>query len=227
MKPRGSTKRNIAITLLEISVVIAVLAILVALLLPFLTATKRKSSRIGCVQNLKQIGLAYRIWAGDNNDLFPMGVSVTNGGSMEAVRMGDVAITFQVMSNELSTPKILVCRGDGIERGDTNRAPAIDFGKVSNSNISYFVGVDVTNDANPLLTISGDSNLQLGGKTAMPGLLSISTKDSAAWDSTRHAYYGYTGNLGFADGSVQSLTITGLRNSLIQTGLATNRLAIP
>jgi type II secretory pathway pseudopilin PulG len=227
MKPRCSTKRNVAITLLEIGVVIVVLAILTAVVLPFLATTKRTSSRIGCVQNLKQIGLAYRIWSGDNNDFFPMGISVTNGGSLEAVRMGDVATTFQVMSNELSTPKILVCRGDGIERGDTNRMPATDFSKVSNSNISYFVGVDVTNDANPLLIISGDSNLQLGGKTAKSGLLLVGTSHRVAWDSGRHVYYGYNGNLGFADGSVQSLTISGLRSSFVQTGLATNRLAIP
>ena len=227
MKPRCSTKRNVAITSVEIIAIVVSLIILVVVLLPPLAAAKHKSSRTGCVQNLQRIGLAYRIWESDNGDRFPMGISVTNGGSMEAVQMGDVATTFQVMSNELSTPKILVCTGSGIDRGDTSRTYAIDFSKVSNSNISYFVGVDVTKEINPSLIISGDSNLKIGGKMARLGLLSISAKDSVAWDSTRHAHYDYDGNLGFADGSVQSIRSSGLRNSLIQTGLATNRLAIP
>ncbi|HEX5397992.1 MAG TPA: type II secretion system protein, partial [Verrucomicrobiae bacterium] len=161
---------------------------------------------------------AYRLWEGDNGDIYPMGISITNGGSMEMVQMGNVALTFQVMSNELSTPKILLCPNDA------SRVFATMFAGLANSNISYFVGVDVTNDMNPLLIISGDSNLQIGRKTAKSGLLSVWTNDPVTWDPTRHAHYG---NIGLADGSVQSVTDPRFKDCLTQTGIATNRFAIP
>ena len=224
MKPRLSRQRQTAMTLFEVGLVVAVVMILAALLLPTLSISRRRVSRISCINNLKQIGLAYRIWEGDNGDIYPMGISVTNGGTRELVQTGNVVVTFQVMSNELSTPKILICTGDGYNPGDTNATFATNFGTLSNSNISYFVGVDVTNDVNPQLILSGDCNFEIGGKPVKSGLLSIWTNDPVTWSPVRH---GTSGNLGFADGSVQSVSTTSLRSYFERTGFATNRLAIP
>jgi prepilin-type N-terminal cleavage/methylation domain-containing protein len=115
MKPRFSNQRNHALTLIEVLVVIVVLAILVTMLSPALDSRPFKSPRINCVNNLKQIGLAYVLWAGDHNDKFPMQVSIANtngGGTMELISTGNVLATFQIMSNELNTPKILYCTAD-------------------------------------------------------------------------------------------------------------------
>ena len=112
MKPRLSTRHETAMTLFEVGVVVAIVLILLAVLLPGIAKTRKTSSRVGCVNNLKQVGLAYRIWEGDNGDTYPMGISVTNGGSMEMVQTGNAILTFQVLSNELSTPKILICPAD-------------------------------------------------------------------------------------------------------------------
>jgi prepilin-type processing-associated H-X9-DG protein len=219
MKPRLSNKRNAAMTLFEVGVVIAIVMILVAVFLPKLARPHVNHARINCVNNLKQIGLAYRIWEGDNGDKYPMGISVTNGGSMETVATGDVVQSFLVMSNELSTPKILICRED------TARIMAPSFAGLANSNISYFVGVDVTNDAaNPQMIISGDCNFQIGGVPVKPGLRQFWTNDPVAWMATRHVN---AGNIGLADGSVQLTTSLKLRDFLQQTGLVTNRFAIP
>jgi hypothetical protein len=219
MKLRLAQKRNAAMTLFEVAIIIAVLLVLVAVFLPALHRPISRATRIVCVNNLKQIGLAYRIWAGDNGDIYPMGVSVTNGGSMEMVATGNVIRTFQVMSNELSIPKILICPDD------SSRFYAANFGDgLASSNISYFVSVDVTNAMNPQMILSGDRNLQIGGVPVKPGLQQLWTNDPVSWSASIHATVG---NIGLADGSVQQITTRMLRLSLQGTGFATNRFAIP
>ena len=218
MKPRLSKNHSAAMTLVEVMVVIVVVVILAAMFLPILASPKKKSSRLGCVNNLKQIGLTYRIWEGDNGDIFPMGISVTNGGSREMVVAGNVVQTYLLMSNQLSTPIILHCPEDLAATGTRS------FAGLAGSNISYFVGVDVTNDTNPQMIISGDDSFEIGGVPVKSGLLQLGTNDPVAWTAARHPN---AGNIGLADGSVQSVTINGLRTYLHQTGLATNRFAIP
>lgn len=218
MKMRCIQRRNGGMTLNEVLVVIVVLFILAAVLLPALRPHKHGGSYINCVNNLKQVGLAYRIWAGDNNDKYPMAVSITNGGTMELISTGTAWINFGVMSNELGSPKILHCPED------TSRTFATNFTTdLNNSKISYFVGLDA-DPAQPQMILSGDDNFAIGGVPIKSGLLELSTNAPIAWTAARHKL---TGNLALADGSVQSATINGLKQALQSTGVATNRLAIP
>lgn len=234
MKTQLAKQRNQALTFFELLVVIALLAVLVAMLLPTLAANMRRSARINCVSNLKQVNLSFRIWESDNNNLYPMGVSLTNGGAMELVATGNVAGCFQVMSNELSTTKILICPND------TNHTFATNFGNdFNNSHISYFVGVDVTNANNPNMVLDGDDNFTLNGSPVKLGIFQFSTNALIIWGPGRHGDVGlprhfwmppphiFFGNLGFADGSVAEESDSGLQAAFQSTGLATNRLAIP
>jgi len=218
MKLRLSTRRETAMTLFEVGVVVAVVLILAAVFLP--RARISHSPETYCINNLKQVGLAYRIWEGDNGDKYPMGISVTNGGSMEMVATGDVVQTFLSMSNELSTPKILLCPVDA------TRSAALTFdSRFGPRNISYFVGVNVTNDLNPQSVLSGDSDLALAGKSPFaPGLVALATNAPIEWSNSRHTHKG---NIGLADGSVQSVGNAQTRQIFIRTEMATNVLAIP
>ncbi len=218
MKLRLSPKHNAAMTLFEVGVVVAILLVLALIFLPALAASKRKSSKINCVNNLKQIGLAFRLWSGDNNDKYQMDISVTNGGAMEFASVGNVIEIFQVMSNELGTPKILLCNES------TNQVGATNFGSGLNSkNISCFVGVDAK-EIYPQMILSGDDNLLLKGVSVKSGLLEITNPTAVQWTQVRHSGGG---NIGFADGSAMQFSTARLTNVLGLTGVATNRLAIP
>ena len=218
MKPRISHQRNRALTRTDVVVVIAILAVLFVLLLPALVPVHNGRQRIRCVNNLRQIGITYQLWARDNNDKFPMQVSVTNGGTMELANGRDAWINFLVTSNILSNPKLLICPQD------TKSILATNFGRgFNNLNISYFVGLDA-NQTNPQMFLSGDDHFAISGVPVKSGLLLLATNAPVSWTAARHKFFG---NIGLVDGSVQQLTTDGLQRALKQTGVVTNRLAIP
>ena len=80
-----------AFTLIELLVVIAIIAILAALLLPALSRAKQQAQAMQCISNLKQLGLAWHMYAGENKDLLPINgnTGYQPGGGLNGPNPGD------------------------------------------------------------------------------------------------------------------------------------------
>jgi competence protein ComGC len=220
MRPTPVHKSE-AFTRIELIVVIVVLIVvfaLLALLLPALARAKGKSTRISCVNNLKQIGTAYRVWENDNGDRYPALQSMAKGGWNELLTNADQGFlcwtNYAIMANELGqAPKILVCPSD-------ERKPADTFANFANTNLSYFAVVSAA-DTQPQSLLGGDRNLGPGTK---PGPdygfspengkgndIAIPTNSQVCWSLKMHSAGSPAGagNILLGDGSAQQCTTAG------------------
>ena len=203
---------------LELLIVIVVVSFLTIILLPAFAVSHRprRSLRINCVCNLKQVGLAFRMWSDDNNNLYPMRALTNQAGGLLFADETNGFRYFQVMSNELSTPKVVVCPAD-------SRIAATNFTTdFSGLHLSYFVGLSA-DELHPNTLLSGDRNVTNGQKP-MHGILEVQNNQNIGWTSELHNGFG---NVGLGDGSVQQFTPNGLTAFVRNSGIATNRILLP
>src|SRR5262245_32806211 len=103
---RSTPSTSSGFTLIELLVVIAIIAILAGLLLPVLSQAKGKSQRVTCSNNLKQISVAMRLWADNNDGKFPWKVEQTlGGGKPNGTDNAKVNLQLSLVSNELVSTK--------------------------------------------------------------------------------------------------------------------------
>jgi type II secretory pathway pseudopilin PulG len=224
------------IELLVVVVVLLVLLTLATLLLPGLARAKAKATRISCINNQKEIGTAYRLWANDNGDLVPPQQIQSKGGWKDLLartNLGPICFTnYAIMHREFGeSPKLVICPSD-------ERQAASDFtNHFSNLSVSYFVGVSA-NDVYPQSIFGGDRNLGPGSVPAndygyspsngMGNDVAVPIVGPTCWSLKMHSD-GNTagaGNILLGDGSAQQVSSASFRmNWLRNAEPTTNRPA--
>jgi type II secretory pathway pseudopilin PulG len=209
-----------AFTLIELSMIVLVIALLAVLLLPALPQPRVKTQRIDCSINLKEIGTAYRDWAGDNGDLMPAQQTVKSNGWQDFLtnaNQGALCWTnYFLMQNQLGqSPKLLLCPAD-------ERTYATSFTNgFDNTHLSYFVGVNA-NDIYPQSIQGGDRNLGPGTtpdpdygfspKSGKGSDVTLPLTSHVSWSLKMHSARNPAGagNILLGDGSGQQCSSTAL-----------------
>jgi len=224
MKRSCRTLTKSGFTLIELLVVIAIIAILAGMLLPALSKAKAKGQRIACVNNLKQIGYGFRMFADDHEDRYPWMDADTTAG----VGAPDCWQHFYAIRDELVTPKVLICPSDRASGKmmaniwvDVNN-PEEDFVGLKGNALSFFIATEATPNF-VLNHLTGDYNI-IGKVTDcidakplhIPGVTDIDPTNTPPpqWENTVHVN---AGNMAMVDGSVQQLSQSQLTAHLHET----------
>lgn len=232
--------RNAAFTRADLLAIVVTLAMGVFAVLPALGQAKAKSRRVQCLSNQEGIGRAFRQFAFDHQNRFPMQVSTNEGGSAEYLGSQNTAGAvdtwrhFWALRNELSTHRILICPTD---LGRYEPTDWDDFAwrvTAKNGAISYGVGTGAQ-PGNPRMLLIADRsmvgrvgtlNIEFNSRATR---LNLGTNAQAlatlSWDA--RGMHQAAGNITRADGTVHLLTSERLRAALIESGDSRNNYAQP
>ena len=210
MQHRRATR---ALTFGELLVLLGVLALLAVLAGPRAFEPVRVRMRTAaCARQLKSIGVAFRLYANDQGNLYPN--ALIQEDSWQTNCNETLAYAWRRLSNELGSPRRLVCPGD-------TRFAAVNFQSVGPSNVSYFMSLDAL-PLTPEVLLAGDRNLSSNGVPIGSGLLSVGPQ--WALGATKALHQGVACLL-LVDGSVKRIRAnSGPNQGLV---VVSNRLAIP
>lgn len=202
-------------TLIELLVVIAIIAILAAMLLPALSRAKGKAQQMTCANNLKQVGVAMRLWADNNEGRYPWKVDQSRGGGMpNGTDNATVNFQLSIASNELASTKILLCPTD------VRRVWATNFTTISLTNVSYAL-CNEADEKRPRVFLAIDRNLTGFDFEALPDNINcfiLSSPNTGARTAKWRRGICHGANVGMgalSDGSVHQFNDSRLVQTLL------------
>jgi hypothetical protein len=224
---RGKVRGMAAFTRKDLVVVVLLVFGLVLFPIQMARRSNEKSKRLACVNNLKQIGVGYRIWANDHGSGFPDFTPQTKGSADGILYFTNATIRawtiYPTIASVLGrSPEILVCPTD-------ERKPAISGSAVANTNVSYFMCA-AADDSYPQSLLCGDRNVGPGtvpdpdyGFSPTSGKGNdVLIKGPVCWSLKMHS--GGTpqgaGDILLGDGSVQQASSSNLYGYWIKNALA-------
>jgi prepilin-type N-terminal cleavage/methylation domain-containing protein len=138
--------RSSGFTLVELLVVIGIIAVLVAILLPAMSRSREMARRTACLSNLRQVHMAFMLYAGENHDQVPLGYRTASkqyNSMMFSTTAGNRWVLFGLLysGGYISEPRILFCPSETNSKFDfdtsENSVPAPDVVPKSNVQSGY------------------------------------------------------------------------------------------
>jgi type II secretory pathway pseudopilin PulG len=217
MKTHSPPDANGGLTLIEILVILAVLAIALAMILPMQSRPDR-NPLAACLNHTKQIDLAFLMYAEDNNHKFPIRTSITNGGTMEFLARNQTFPHYQRLSGFIFDFGVFVCPSD------KTRQAASSYVTLTDTNLSYFLNADFPINNPSQSVLCGDRALQVNRQPINHGTLTFATNSVIAWTSELHPRRSA---LGFLDGHSEGPLTTDLNSIFQRQAIAAMRLSVP
>ena len=229
MKPttrqhEGSLRICLAFSRIELLALLVALIVLAGVALPLGSSQRTIASRseeLVCQANLRHIGRAFQLWGSDHDDQKPFLLDPSDGGIRGFGPANNVWYQFAYISNELATPRVLVCPSDtNTTRIAKSWANSPDGGFLNplyrNNSVSYFLSFHAFRD-DPRALLAGDRNMQANGSGACSyaGLSFVLVysvnQQTAIWSNSIH---GLEGNILFNDATVATMSSTEVQNAI-------------
>jgi prepilin-type N-terminal cleavage/methylation domain-containing protein/prepilin-type processing-associated H-X9-DG protein len=222
-RPRWLVPADDGMTLIELLVVIAIIAVLAALLLPTLARAKSHGQRTVCLNNLKQWGLAMKIYTDDHDDFIPRESAFTPGTSLNLWMDVKNARTSDVWYNALPPVMPTPTASNYYRFQDRFYDPGSLFqcpsAKIKSDNLYAIFGIsmnskliklglplNVSDLCQPSSTVMFLDNLLEGERKAVQGPTALNLGQPSSYANRFSIRHGERGNMVFWDWHVESFS---------------------